>query len=73
MDEEDLSTRSSDNDNFQTYEKSNFFSAGSVFSSTITIISVTLGMGSISFAYAIMKTGYILGPIFTLFCGLISY
>lgn len=39
----------------------------------MTIISVTLGMGSISFAYAIMRTGYVLGAFLTIFCGLISY
>lgn len=42
--------------------------AGSIFS----LIAATLGTGVISFAYAIMKNGYILGPVFVLIGALLS-
>ena len=42
--------------------------AGSIFS----LIAATLGTGVISFAYAIMKNGYILGPVFVLFGAFLS-
>ena len=42
--------------------------AGSVFS----LIAATLGTGVISFAYAIMKNGYVLGPVMVVVGALLS-
>lgn len=37
------------------------------------MVATTLGSGTISFAYAIMMNGYILGPILVILGAIVSY
>lgn len=41
--------------------------------SILSLIAATLGAGTISFAYAVMKNGYILGPILIVLGAFLSY
>lgn len=49
------------------------FRAGGFFGSIFSLIAVTLGTGTISFAYVIMKLGYALGSIMIALGAAISY
>ena len=46
--------------------------AGSMISSTISIVAATVGSGNISLAYAFMKNGYILGMMTIIIGALLS-
>lgn len=49
------------------------FRAGGTSGSTFSLIAATLGSGTISFSYVVMKLGYILGPILIVCGAMISY
>ena len=49
------------------------FRAGGPAGSMFSLIAATLGSGIISFPYAVMMNGYILGPILIICGALISY
>lgn len=51
----------------------NLFRAGGIYGSIFSLIAATLGSGILSFGYAVMKNGYILGPIYIIFGAIISY
>jgi len=46
---------------------------GGTLPSIFSLVAATLGSGILSFAYVVMKVGYILGPILIIFGALISY
>jgi len=49
------------------------FRAGGTSGSIFSLIAATLGSGTLSFAYAVMMNGYVLGPILILVGALLSY
>jgi amino acid permease len=49
------------------------FRAGGTSGSVFSLIAATLGSGTISFPYAVMMNGYILGPLLILIGAGISY
>lgn len=49
------------------------FRAGGTSGSIFSLIAATLGSGTISFSYVVMKLGFILGPILIVCGALISY
>jgi len=49
------------------------FRAGGPLGSVLSLIAATLGAGTISFGYAVMKNGYILGPLLIIFGAFLSY
>lgn len=49
------------------------FRAGGTSGSVFSLIAATLGSGTISFAYAVMMNGYVLGPILIVCGALLSY
>jgi amino acid permease len=49
------------------------FRSGGFVGSVFSLIAATLGTGVISFAYAIMKNGYVLGPIYVVLGALLSF
>ena len=49
------------------------FRPGGTSGSTFSLIAATLGSGTISFAYIVMKLGYALGPILIVLGACISY
>lgn len=49
------------------------FRAGGTSGSVFSLIAATLGSGTISFPYAVMMNGYILGPLLIIMGACISY
>ena len=49
------------------------FRAGGTSGSVFSLIAATLGSGTLTFPYAVMMNGYILGPIFIIMGAGISY
>jgi len=49
------------------------FRAGGTSGSVFSLIAATLGSGTLSFAYAVMMNGYILGPLLIVLGALLSY
>jgi amino acid permease len=49
------------------------FRPGGTSGSIFSLIAATLGSGTISFSYAVMMNGYILGPVLIIFGALISF
>lgn len=49
------------------------FRAGGTSGSVFTLIAATLGSGTISFPYAVMMNGYILGPLLIIMGAFLSY
>ena len=49
------------------------FRAGGTSGSVFSLIAATLGSGTLTFPYAVMMNGYILGPIFIILGACISY
>ena len=49
------------------------FRAGGLFGSVFSLVAATVGSGNITLAYAIMKNGYILGPMVVTMGALLSY
>ncbi len=47
--------------------------AGGLFGSVFSMVAATVGSGNITLAYAIMKNGYILGPLIVSLGALLSY
>jgi amino acid permease len=49
------------------------FRAGGLFGSVFSLVAATVGSGNITLAYAIMKNGYVLGPLIVTLGALLSY
>jgi amino acid permease len=49
------------------------FRAGGLAGSVFSLIAATLGSGTISFAYAVMMNGYLLGPLLIIMGACLSY
>ena len=49
------------------------FRAGGISGSVFSLIAATLGSGTISFAYAVMMNGYVLGPLLIVMGACLSY
>jgi len=49
------------------------FRAGGKEGSIFSLIAATLGSGTLSFAYAVMMNGYILGPVLIIIGAILSY
>lgn len=47
--------------------------AGGLFGSVFSLVAATVGSGNITLAYAIMKNGYVLGPIIVTLGAMLSY
>ena len=47
--------------------------AGGLFGSVFSLVAATVGSGNITLAYAIMKNGYVLGPLIVTLGAMLSY
>ena len=72
-----VSTFQSHSSNFQMLSPIRFgqrkFRAGGTSGSVFSLIAATLGSGTISFAYAVMMNGYVLGPLLIAMGAAVSY